>query len=168
MKTTLAASLARFADLSDGDLFIGKFNDKNHVMMKAYDIENGDRVEWPVILSPTLELFDNKPGLVQKNVVERDRVVRLKDFELYASLDLGRVTIERGYSPDVGAIFVLEQGAHLCAGAREPISILQSVLINIETGEIIKHSEPLANAKTTSWQIRRRVGDEVEIIVQYA
>ena len=165
MKSTVAANLARFSDLSDGELFIGTFGKRSHVMFKVYDLENGDAVEYAVILSPTHELYDNKPGFVQPDALEATLVVQLKDFELHASLDPEKMSVESGFDHDVGAIFILEQGIHLCA--RAPGSVSQSVLIDINTGQIVEHSEPLPNAKITSWQIRRRVGNEVETIVEY-
>lgn len=166
MKTTLAVSLAKFADLNDGDLFIGKFNDRSHVMIKGFQMIHDDRVVWPVILSPTLDDFNNKPVLVQKSVVERSPVVRVGDFELSMSLDPRGMTIESGYIPDVGAIFLFEAGFHICARVVDPG--WTDALINVQTGEIVERPDSLANAKITSWQIRRRIGDEVEIIVKYS
>ena len=165
MKTTLAASLAKFADLNDGDLFIGKFNDRNHVLIKGFQMINGGRVEWAVILSPTLDNLGNKPVLVQKSVVERAPVVRVEDFEFSVSLDPRGMTIESGYVPDLGAIFLFEAGFHICARVVDPT--WTDALINVQTGEIVQRPDSPANAKITSWQIRRRIGDEVEIIVEY-
>ena len=156
----------RFSDLSDGELFIGRFEKRSHVMFKVYkDLENGDRVEYAVILSPTHEPYDNKPGFVQPDALEASRVVRLVDFKLHASLDPEKISVDSGYEYEIGAIFILEQGIHLCA--RAPDYVAHGVLINIETGQIFEHSEPLPTARITSWKICRRIGNEVETIVEY-
>ena len=165
MKTTLAVSLVKFADLYDGALFIGKFKDLNHVMIKGFQMIHDDRFVWPVILSPALDDFDNKPALVQKNVVERAPVIRVEDFELSVSLDPSGMTIESEYIPDVGAVFLFETGFHICVRAVGPE--WTDALINVQTGEIVQRPDSPANAKITSWQIRRRISDEVEIIVEY-
>lgn len=157
---------ATYDDLERGDLFLFDIRDTAHLLMKTWETAENGEIEHCIVLSPSAEMYQHGPGLIQKNVVNDRPLLKLLDCEFVVDKSSG-VQLEPVINAEQGKAYILEKDCFVAAKSKSN-GFWVDVLVNLETGEVIDAQGVRNVAKFTHWKIRRKIDDwSHEIIIRF-
>jgi hypothetical protein len=166
MKVAQTGRVTQVDAVAHGTVFVGQVLDRPALCLKAfYQDADGRAVDRIVALSPTLEAYDGRPGILDASALTAPAVLEFAKVELVPDPDWRRT----GFVESAGASGAGE--VVYCAG-KVYLTFLQGNSdlpdhVDLDSGEILGPPDKQFRTTVPSWSLVRRDGDRTSEVFRF-